>query len=250
MTALSSENKNKNFFLHPSDRIFFLFGVLMLCSEIWKQLTLTFLLGHGTYNLWYFPFQLCSIPMYIFLALPFVRSVKFRRTLLCFLMCYALLGGIAVFADTSGLHYSYAPLTVHSYLWHILMIGTALFSGIILSREQSKENSGLIFSAKPRLVISFRTFAAGTVLYLACCLTAVIINLSLDGYGTINMFYINPDYPMQQIIFRDIASRTGNLLSIFIYVGATVSGAFLIFLCWNGALRIFSGKSRRKGREL
>ena len=96
----------KKLFRRPSDRLFFLFGLLMLCSEVWKQLTLTFPVGHGVYNLWYFPFQLCSIPMYIFLVLPFVRPEKIRQALLCFLMCYALLGGIAVFADTSGLHRS------------------------------------------------------------------------------------------------------------------------------------------------
>ena len=129
-----SADKHK-YFRRSSDRFFFLFGLLMLCSEIWKQLTLTFLVGHGVYNLWYFPFQLCSIPMYVFLILPFARGENVRRALLCFIMCYALLGGTAVFADTSGLHYSYAPLTVHSYLWHFLMIGTAFFSGITCARE-------------------------------------------------------------------------------------------------------------------
>ena len=127
-----------NFFSHS--------GFFMLCSEIWKQLTLTFLVGHGVYNLWYFPFQLCSIPMYVFLVLPFARPEKVRRALLCFIMCYALLGGTIVFADTSGLHYSYAPLTVHSYLWHFLMIGTAVFSGIVFFREQPRTASSRPFS--------------------------------------------------------------------------------------------------------
>ena len=106
----------EKYFPSFSDRLFFLCGLLMLCSEIWKQYTLTFPLGGGAYNWWYFPFQLCSIPMYILAAYPWLRRPGIRRTLLAFLMCYTLLGGIAVFADTSGLHYVYAPLTVHSYL--------------------------------------------------------------------------------------------------------------------------------------
>lgn len=250
MSARLVARGNKKFFRRHPDRIFFLFGLIMLCSEVWKQLTLTFLLGHGTYNLWYFPFQLCSIPMYIFLALPFIRSTKIRRALLDFLMCYALLGGIAVFADTSGLHYSYAPLTVHSYLWHLLMIGTAVFSGIVCAKEQPAENDSFIFSAKSRMPVSLRTFAGSTALYLACCLIAVIINLSLDRFGTINMFYINPDYSMQQIVFRDIAVYIGNLPSIFIYVCATICGAFLLFLLWNVLFRLFYRKSGRKKKSL
>lgn len=263
MNAISTNRKK--YFSRPADKLFFTFGLLMLCSEIWKQLTLTFLVGHGVYNLWYFPFQLCSIPMYVFLVLPFARPEKVRRALLCFIMCYALLGGTIVFADTSGLHYSYAPLTVHSYLWHFLMIGTAIFSGITCARElvagrqnpvpsdspapgsrssNAAENSRIFFR------LPFHAFAGSTALYLACCLIATCINVNLDKYGTINMFYINPDYPMQQVVFRDIAARTGSLPSIFIYIGATIFGAFVLFLAWNGFFRIFhvaEGRSARSG---
>ena len=247
MNAISTNRKKH--FSRPADKLFFTFGLLMLCSEIWKQLTLTFLVGHGVYNLWYFPFQLCSIPMYVFLVLPFARPEKVRRALLCFIMCYALLGGTIVFADTSGLHYSYAPLTVHSYLWHFLMIGTAIFSGIVFFREQPRTALSRPFSRHPRLLLSPRAFAGATALYLACCLIAVGINLSLDKYGTINMFYINPDYPMQQIVFRDIAVRTGNLPSIFIYIGATIFGAFVLFILWNGFFRIFHVTEGRSARS-
>lgn len=257
-----SADKHK-YFRRSSDRFFFLFGLLMLCSEIWKQLTLTFLVGHGVYTLWYFPFQLCSIPMYVFLILPFARGEKVRRALLCFIMCYALLGGTAVFADTSGLHYSYAPLTVHSYLWHFLMIGTALFSGINCARElksgQEKAGTSGSLSAKTGSAESgaaagvsrlpLCAFAGSTVLYLTCCLIATGINVTLDKYGTINMFYINPDYPMQQVVFRDIAARTGNLPSIFIYIGATILGAFILFLIWNGIFRILHVTERRSDRS-
>ena len=111
-----------SYFSHISDIFFFLCGIIMLSSEIWKQFALTFTLGGGSYNWWYFPFQLCSIPMYILLAYPWLRHKNARLTILAFLMCYCLLGGIAVFADTSGLHYPLPALTIHSYLWHILLI--------------------------------------------------------------------------------------------------------------------------------
>lgn len=55
---------------------FFTCGILMAASEIWKQLTLTFLINHGAYDWWYFPFQLCSIPMYICLILPVISKPK------------------------------------------------------------------------------------------------------------------------------------------------------------------------------
>ena len=66
------------------DRFFFCCGLILLASEIWKQWTLTFQLNHGVYNFWYFPFQLCSVPMYVCLILPWVPDPalgKIRETL-------------------------------------------------------------------------------------------------------------------------------------------------------------------------
>ena len=203
-----------------SDRLFFLCGLLMLCSEIWKQYMLTFPLGGGAYNWWYFPFQLCSIPMYILAAYPWLRRPGIRRTLLAFLMCYTLLGGIAVFADTSGLHYAYAPLTVHSYLWHWLLILLGILSGFVYFRSFENENT-------------LCAFAGSTGLYLICCAAAEVFNLTFDRFGEINMFYINPDYRMQQIVFRDLSLVIGNLPAILLYIAVTVLGAFLLLLAWR-----------------
>ena len=108
---------------------FFTCGLVMAVSEIWKQWCLTFLLGQGHYNWWHFPFQLCSIPMYICLMFPWIHSEKLQKIMLVFLMDYGLLGGIFAFFDTSGMHYSYFPLTVHSFTWHILLIILGLAAG-------------------------------------------------------------------------------------------------------------------------
>lgn len=207
------------YFPKRSDMLFFLCGVLMSVSEICKQLTLTFVLGGGRYNWWYFPFQLCSIPMYLLLLYPWLRRERPRRILLTFLMSYTLLGGIAVFADTSGLHYPLPALTVHSYLWHILLILVGVTSGLVYFRSAHKK--------------ALRAFAGSTGLYLFCCVLAELFNLAFDRFGTINMFYINPDYQMQQIIFSDLSVRIGNAPAILLYIASTILGAFFLFLIWQ-----------------
>ena len=90
--------KYKNFFFYC--------GFLMLLSEIWKQYCLTYIINDQTYNWWYFPFQLCSIPMYVCLILPWCNSPRIRGVLLAFLMDFGLLGGIFTFLDTTGMYYS------------------------------------------------------------------------------------------------------------------------------------------------
>lgn len=209
-----------------------LLAVLFPLSEIWKQLLLTWANG-GVYRWWYFPFQLCSIPMYILLAYPWLRGSSARKTLLMFLMCYCLLGGIAVFADTSGLHYPLKALTVHSYLWHILLIILGITAGITYIRLLRSNEKKALFSRTLMTAFPLRPFVYSSLLYLSCCLIAEFLNLSLDRFGTINMFYINPDYQMQQIIFRDLIPVIGNTNTILLYIASTVSGALILFLFWK-----------------
>lgn len=211
-----------------TDGFFFTCGLFMLSGEIWKQLTLTFILNDGQYNWWHFPFQLCSILMYILLIYPWIRRSALKQTLLTFLMCYGLLGGIAVFADTTGLHYPLPALTVFSYGWHILLIILGISAGTVYLR--------LLKGHQKKAPL--RPFLYATCLYLTCCLAAVFLNTIFDRYGTINLFYINPDYRMQQIVFRDLVPRLGNNAVILLYIACTILGAFLIFLLWNATFRL------------
>ena len=197
-------------------RFFLISGIVMLASELWKQYTLTFLLGGGNYNWWYFPFQLCSIPMYVCLFLPWIRSRRLLQALTAFLVDFGMLGGIFAFFDTSGMHYGYVPLTVHSFTWHNLLI----ILGLTAARSFPTASG-------------WRDYAGAAILYLVCCLTATALNLTLDRLGTINMFYINPNYPMTQKVFSSIAAVLGNTAGIFIYIGSALAGAAIFHLIWR-----------------
>lgn len=205
--------KQKNIFIYS--------GILMLLTEIWKQWCLTYQIGAGQYNWWYFPFQLCSIPMYVCLIISFTSSEKIHRVLLTFLMDYGLLAGIFTFFDTSGMHYTYAPLTVHSYTWHILLILLGVYAGYVNMAQASKTD--------------FRT---ASVIYLFCCLVAALCNYTLRRCGNINMFYISPYYKMDQKVFRHIAILLGNNAGIAVYILSVVLGAYLIHQLWTRILRV------------
>lgn len=207
--------------------VFIFCGLLMLVSEIWKQACLTYILNDGAYVWKYFPFQLCSIPMYILLVLPYTKKPEARNAFLTFLMTFGLLGGIAVFADTSGLHYPLFALTFHSYAWHVLLIVIGILAAI--SR----------FLEMPATPLFVRDYARAVVIYLVCCAVSAVINRLCGSFGMINMFYINPDYPMEQIIFSDLVPVLGNVPVIFLYIAATILGAGSLFLTWSFLLSFF-----------
>lgn len=197
------------------DRFFFICGIIMLASEIWKQCTLTFVLGHGQYNWWYFPFQLCSLAMYLCLVLPFFSSARVRTAIYTFLKTYSLMGGIFVFFDTSGMHYPLTALTIHSYAWHIGLISIGIAAGVCLLGE-----------------FTLRCMIDCTCIFGISCLTATLFNITLVHLGDINMFYISPYYKMSQVFFRDITPITGNGLGILFYILIVAAGGWLFFLFW------------------
>lgn len=219
-------------------------GILMLISEIWKQWTLSFQINNGVYNWWYFPFQLCSIPMYVCLAIGLLSSPRIRQSIPCvriygdklrsllmaFLMDYGLLGGIFAFFDTSGMHYNYLPLTIHSFAWHILLILLGCVSG--LSHKSAHSLRGYRFS---------------TILYLVCCGIATFFNLVFYRFGAINMFYINPHYSMNQKVFCHIADILGNGYGIGFYIMASIAGAGLFHYIWK---RIYAYRYKRESVEI
>ena len=138
------------------------------------------------------------------------------KIMLVFLLDYGLLGGIFAFFDTIGMHYYYFPLTIDSFTWHILLIILGLVAGFSQLSEYS-----------------LRGYFHGTLLYLACCLIATGFNVALHSLGNINLFYISPYLPMNQKVFRDIADYTGDPAGIFLYILASVTGAFCFHLLWR-----------------
>lgn len=64
------------------------------------------------------------LPLYCLLSEKFLGL---RKVLANFMVDFGLLGGIFAFADTSGMHYDLPVLTLHSYLWHFLLIYLGFF---------------------------------------------------------------------------------------------------------------------------
>lgn len=185
-------------------------GILLALSELYKQLFLFYIVNGRQYDWWYFPFQLCSVPMYLCLLLPFAGN-RMRHTLCTFMYSYNLLGAAMVFLEPSGLMHPYWTLTLHSFLWHIVLIFIGLLIGF----------SGMASA-------SLHSFVKATGLFLGCCLIATVINVLAHPLGNPDLFYITPYYPNTQIVYSRISARIGIIPGNLIYVGSIVLGAGLL----------------------
>lgn len=220
---------------NPTEHSFvMLIGTVLIVLEIWKQLTIWLVEFKGRYEVWYFPFQLCSMPMYLILIYGFLlnyggiskeRSFFFRKTILTFLQDYGFLGGAMSLAVHDGLiHPGHVLLTVHGFVWHILLLILSVF----------------IYRKK----LSYRRpeeFLYTIPLFLVLSIIAELINVLFHRFGDCDMFYISPYHNSSQIIFCDIDRLIGRPAGILVYLVAIVLGAFMvhwIYYCINKLLTI------------
>ncbi len=189
-------------------------GAFLLLTEIYKQLFHYYCYGERGYKWWIFPFQMCSVPMYLCLIAPLLKPGPVRKGMYNFMMIYNLLGGFIAFFEPSGLNHDYWSLTLHSYMWHMLLV----FIGLFLSF------AGL--GGK-----TMKDYKYASVTFVALCGVAFCINLlffDVSG-GSINMFFVGPANS-SLIVFKDIAEKFGWYVSTLLYIPVVCLGAFGIFL--------------------
>ena len=209
--AWKLRTRSEAFHLH----LLFACGVFLAFSEVYKQLFLYYIENNRHYDWWYFPFQLCSLPMYLCLLLPFVPH-KYQRIFCTFMYNYNLLGAVMVFVDPSGLMHPYWTLTLHGFIWHILLI----FIGLLIA-----------FS---RMVLpTAKGFWQSTAVFAAGCVIATIINVTSHPYGNADMFYITPYYATTQIVYSQIAAKFGIFAGNAVYVLSIILGAWLLHLVFQ-----------------
>ena len=188
-------------------------GLFLIVCEVYKQLFYYYVIGHGSFQWWVFPFQLCSIPMYLCVAANLTRKESTRRAICTFLCTYNLLGGFLALLEPSGLSHDYWTLTLHGFAWHTLLVFLGLF--LILSGNGPK---------------TLRDFKRATALFLILCGLAFCINLALfrASGGEINMFFVGPA-DNSLIVFKDIAANFGWYTATALYIPCVCLGAWLVF---------------------
>ncbi len=236
-------------------RILAVCGWILAILEVYKQLFLYHIVNGGTYDWWYFPFQLCSVPMYLCILLPVLckagkaapdpylssecgnvnftcRRSKSCTAMLTFLATYTFVGAVAALAVPEDFLRSYVTLTLHGFIWH----GILLFICLVV-----------VFSGIADL--SCGGFMRATALFGGLCVIAVIINvltepvmakahaagLVPDPYAA--MFYLNPYHISPQPIVDTVQKSAGIPLGLALYVIVIIAASGLAALVFRRLLK-------------
>lgn len=184
-------------------------GFVLAASEVFKAVYLYFLFGSYPWS--DFPFQLCSIPMYLCFAYCFTGKLYFEQ----FIMVYSLIGAVASFCVPTAVFSRYIVLTAHSLFWHGYLFFLAVFLIIRAEKEELK----------------IKNFFPVGVLYLILSVAAVAMNAAFADIsgGRMNMFFLGPNYP-DMLILNDIYTNSGWIPATLGMIGTTLGAGLAVYL--------------------
>lgn len=191
-------------------------GWILAGMELWKQFFYYYIVNGGAYDWWYFPFQLCSVPMYLCILLPACRE-RGQRVLCTFMATYSLFGAVCALAYPEDMLRPYLLSTLHAFLWHGILIFISLL--IIFSGMAGRTRAD---------------FLRATALFFGLAGIATAINVVGYHVGTIpgtypDMFYITPYVATTQPVARDVAAAFGIPAANVVYLLAIVLAAWIVF---------------------
>ncbi len=216
-------------------RILGICGWLMAAGEIYKQLFYYYIVNDGAYDWWFFPFQLCSVPMYLCILLPIFYKYRKPDTgdktagssvlhlidllyncILTFLCGFTFVSAVSALIWPEDMLRPFAALTWHGLIWH----GILLFISVLIGMSGMAD-------------LSPKGYLRSVVLFLGLCLTAFAINAALEPLSAAhpvytaggaasypNMFYISPYHPSYQPFVSEIGRQFGRPAAIIVYIAA------------------------------
>ncbi len=198
---------------YDRERIIRAGGYLFLISEIFRQLYLYLIINGRQFAWWYFPFQLCSTPLYLTLLFPYLKK-EVQDGACTYLSTFSLIAALCAFAYPQDMLKEYIPYSVNSFFWHGLMLFFSFF--LILKQE-----------VRPH------TFRSALGIFSLFAGIALLINVAVHalegGTSLIDMFYINPYTSTGQPFFSVIESLFGRPAEIIVYLASLAGAARILY---------------------
>ena len=228
-------------FKKPDDktvkRIIFIITIVAIVLEIYKQINFTF-----SYNgeeiladfQWYaFPFQFCSMPMYVGFLASIVKKGKLYDSLCAFLATFAVFAGICVMLYPEQVFVKTIGINIQTMVCHGSMISLGIF---LLGSGYVKSEHKTILKAIP-------VFTCAVV--IAMIMNEIAYRSGLLETDTFNMFFISPHCEPSLPVYSTVQGIVPYPWCLFIYILVFSFAAYIMLLISMLAHRITAKRSNK-----
>lgn len=211
--------------------------VIVAVLEIYKQIVYTFSYTDGTFTTdyqWYiFPWQFCSIPMYVGLLAGLTPKGRIHEASCSFLATYAMFAGLCVMLYPNTVFIDWIGVNIQTMFCHGSMLTVGIY---LLYTGYVKRSHRTILKAIP-------VFAAAVG--VAVVLNEIFFHTSLTGGEEVNLFFISPHAEPSLPVYSLVQAVVPYPWCLVIYIAAFSLAAYLILLISMGVERLFARASAR-----
>ncbi len=202
-------------------RVFAWYGFLTLLFELTKQLMWSVRETDGMisweYSWYSAPFQFCTMPLYICLALCFLKRGKLSAYLYSFLAFYSVISMTLVMLFPGNVFSGSVIINIHTMLLHGGGLVVAMF--VIVNRLTE---------------LTVKSVLRGAAVFLCLTVSVLALNIIVECSGInhgaeFNMFYISPYYPCRLPVFSRVWELVPYPLFLLSYIFSVCFGSFLVF---------------------
>ena len=159
-------------------------SVILVGCEAFKQLF--WFEYYEYYRFEIFPFQFCSVPIYVAIFASVIPWDKVREVCYRFLAFYGIIGGIAVMLVPNAVLYTYfVPMSIHAMLWHTVLVVMGVY--LIVSRGYGKRIREMLTPAAV-----FLGFVALAIIGNVLVYHLYLNTPACQPGDQLSMFYISP----------------------------------------------------------
>ena len=208
------------------ERIFaFSYFVGHFIMETYKQFVQSYTLLDGVfvfnYNYSSFPFQFCSLPLFLLPLIAFLPSGKLRESVVALTSSYLLFAGIGVIFYPGTAYTSMVSQCIQTMFWHGAQITVGLAFAIKrFSAEFPPKLTRFFLSGVPLFLISL-----GIALFLNEHVHEMLVANGIDA--TFSMFMISPYFEINFPVLPYIVENHPYPVAVFCYGAVFTALAFL-----------------------
>jgi len=229
--------------LHKNDsetkirKTVFITGIVVFILEIYKQIVYTFSVENGVIHTnfqWYaFPWQFCSIPMYVGMLTGLFRKGKIHQSLCAFLATYGIFAGCAVMLYPVSIYIDLIGINIQTSVCHGSMI---VIGAYLLATGYVKLEGKTLLKALP--------------VFLAAVGIAIVLNeiayaWILPEGQVFNMFFISPHMEPELPVYSMVQEMVPYPWCLFLYIMGFTGAAGIILLAAAG-IRVLACRLAKK----
>ena len=216
-------------------RVVFVTAVIVILFELYKQIVYNFTGGEEItfkYQWYIFPWQFCSIPMYVGLLTGFFRKGRVHNALCAFLATYAMFAGLCVMVYPSDVFIRYIGINIQTMVCHGSMIVVAIY---LLYTQYVKLNHKTMLAAMSVFAVA---------LGIALLLNEVVYRVGLPEGEVFNMFFVSPHFAGTLPLYSLVQAVLPFPVCVFIYFTIFSVAAYLILLVAMLVKKVFARKEQ------